>query len=101
MVRSLTSGVSGIQQFQGKLDVIGNNIANSNTYGFKSGRSDFEDSFSQTLQAAGGTNTLQIGSGVGTGAVRSLFFKGTINGTGVAGEIAVDGDGFLVLKDSV
>ena len=100
MVRSLTSGVSGIQQFQSKLDVIGNNIANSNTFGFKTGRADFEDSFSQSLQASGG-GTVQIGSGVGTGAVRSLFDQGTISRTGVSGDMAVDGEGFFVVRDPV
>jgi flagellar hook protein FlgE len=101
MIRSLTAGVSGIQQFQSKLDVIGNNIANSNTYGFKSGRTEFEDALSQSFQASGGVGTVQIGSGVGTGAVRSLFGQGTLQQTGVAGDMAVDGDGFFVVRDSI
>lgn len=99
MVRSLNSGVSGIQQFQGKLDVIGNNIANSNTLGFKSGRADFEDAFSQSL--SGGTNNIQIGSGVSTATVRSLFLQGTISRTLVPTDMAVQGDGFFVVRDSV
>lgn len=99
MVRSLNAGVSGIQQFQSKLDVIGNNIANSNTLGFKSGRADFEDTFSQTL--TGGTNQIQIGSGVATGSVRSLFNQGTISRTNVPTDVAIDGDGFFVVRDPV
>src|SRR5688500_15132613 len=99
MVRSLNSGVSGIQQFQGKLDVIGNNIANSNTLGFKSGRADFEDSFSQTL--SGGTNNIQIGSGVSTATVRSLFMQGTISRTLVPTDMAIEGDGFFSVRDPV
>ncbi len=99
MVRSLSSGVSGIEQFQNKLDVIGNNIANSNTLGFKTGRADFEDAFSQSLQSPSGTTSVQIGSGVTTGAVRSLFTDGGYTQTGVASDIAIQGDGFFVVKD--
>jgi len=101
MVRSLNSGVSGIQQFQGKLDVIGNNIANSNTFGFKTGRADFEDAFSQSLGSVGGPNTVQIGSGVTTGAVRSLFSDGDYASTGMPSDLAIKGDGFFEVKDPV
>jgi len=99
MVSSLTAGVSGIQQFQQKLDVIGNNIANSDTLGFKSGRADFEDTFSQTL--TGGSNSIQIGSGVSTGAVRSTFNQGTITPTSSPTDLAIDGDGFFLVRDTV
>ena len=78
MLRSLNSGVSGLQQFQGQMDVIGNNIANVNTTAFKSGRVQFADAFSQTLRssAAGGattssTTSLQIGTGVTTSAIQN------------------------------
>ena len=101
MVNSLSSGVSGIQQFQNQLDVIGNNIANSDTFGFKSGRADFEDSFSQNLQATGGPSSIQIGSGVSTGAVRANFEQGTLNATGIASDLAIKGDGYFVVKDAV
>jgi flagellar hook protein FlgE len=99
MVRSLNSGVSGIQQFQGKMDVIGNNIANSNTLGFKSGRADFEDTFSQSL--SGGTTNYQVGSGVATATVRSLFMQGTISRTMVPTDMAIEGDGFFIVRDPV
>lgn len=99
MVRSLNSGVSGIQQFQGKLDVIGNNIANSNTLGFKSGRADFEDTFSQSLN--GGTTNYQVGSGVSTATVRSLYTQGTISRTLVPTDNAIEGDGFFIVRDPV
>jgi flagellar hook protein FlgE len=99
MVSSLLAGVSGIQQFQGKLDVIGNNIANSNTLGFKGGRADFEDTFSQTI--SGGANNIQIGGGVTMGAVRSLFNQGTLTRTGVPTDMAVQGDGFFQVSDPV
>lgn len=100
MLRSLSSGVSGIQQFQGKLDVIGNNIANSNTLGYKSSRADFEDTFSQTMQMPGPTAGVQLGNGVTTGAVRSLFQQGTVTKTGLDSDMAIDGDGFFTVKDS-
>jgi flagellar hook protein FlgE len=99
MVRSLNSGVSGIQQFQTKLDVIGNNIANSNTLGFKSGRADFEDTFSQTL--TGGVTGIQVGSGVATGSVRQLFQQGVLTRTNVPTDMALDGDGFFVVRDPI
>ncbi|MGN6387257.1 MAG: flagellar hook-basal body protein [Verrucomicrobiota bacterium] len=100
MLRSLSSGVSGIQQFQGKLDVIGNNIANSSTLGFKAGRADFEDAFSQTMQTPGPTAGVQLGNGVTTGAVRSLFQQGTITKTGLDSDMAIDGDGFFSVKNA-
>ncbi|MFA6543933.1 MAG: flagellar hook-basal body complex protein [Limisphaerales bacterium] len=106
MMRSLSSGVSAIQQFQGQLDVIGNNISNSNTIAFKSGRMDFADSFSQTLAAAGagrGSNVAaqQIGSGVTTGGIHNQFTQGTVSTTGVSTDLALQGDGFFVVKDGI
>ena len=95
-----------MQQFQQRLDVIGNNISNVNTSGFKSARVDFEDSFSQTIQAAspGSANTstvagIQIGSGVSTGAIRNQFTQGAISRTGVQTDLAVSGEGFFVVRD--
>jgi flagellar hook protein FlgE len=100
MVSSLYSGVSGIQQFQSQLDVIGNNIANSDTYGYKSGRADFEDAFSNSMQSGGGSSQIQIGSGVVTGAIRSNFDQGAIARTGVASDLAIKGDGYFMVKDA-
>lgn len=107
MLRALNSGVSGIQQFQNKLDVIGNNIANSNTIAYKAARSDFADAFSQTLQVSSASSSganqpgMQVGSGVTTSAVRNLFTQGALNRTGVGTDLAIDGDGFFVVRDSV
>jgi flagellar hook protein FlgE len=106
MIRSLNSGVSGIQQFQEKMDVIGNNIANVNTTGFKSARVDFADAFSDTLRqsssatgTSSGTPSLQIGSGVSTSAVRNIYTQGAITTTGYQTDMAISGDGFFVVKD--
>ena len=103
MVRSLNSGVSGIQQFQGKLDVIGNNISNASTTGYKKARADFEDAFSQTLKVPGASTGagIQVGSGVLTGAVRSIFNQGTITPTYRNTDLAVSGDGFFVVRDPI
>lgn len=105
MLRALSSGVSGIQQFQNRLDVIGNNIANSNTIAFKSARTDFADAFSQTLQVSSASSSgsgqagMQVGSGVVTAAVKNLFTQGAVNRTGVGTDLAIDGDGFFIVKD--
>lgn len=108
MIRSLNAGVSGIHQFQTRLDVIGNNIANSSTLGFKAGRADFGDSFSQTLQAssggAGGRGSLpgqQVGSGVTTTAIRNIFNQGSVNQTYVNSDLAINGEGYFMVKDPV
>jgi flagellar hook protein FlgE len=102
MLRSLTSGVSGIQQFQEQLDVIGNNIANSNTYGFKAARADFADSFSDTVGSAANGSIAQVGSGVTTGTIRSLFEQnGTVTPTGGKTDMAIQGEGFFTVRDPV
>ena len=108
MIRSLNSGVSGIQNFQQQMDVIGNNIANVNTVAFKSGRTDFADSFSQTLRdssAANGSNSgtppIQVGLGVTTTATKNRFTQGTFSLTGVKTDLAVSGDGFFIVRDPV
>lgn len=95
-----------MQQFQQELDVIGNNIANVNTTGYKSAQVDLQDSFSQTLQAAApgtgnssGVAGIQIGSGVSTAAIRNQFTQGAISPTGVQTDLAISGDGFFVVRD--
>jgi flagellar hook protein FlgE len=108
MIRSLTSGISGMQQFQQRLDVIGNNISNVNTTGYKSARVDFQDAFSQTMQASSPTSGnssavagIQVGSGVATGAIRNQFTQGAVTRTGVATDLALDDAGFFIVKDPI
>jgi len=107
MLRALNSGVSGMQQFQNRLDVIGNNIANSNTTAFKSARVDFADAFSQTLQvssaAASGAGSagMQIGSGVTTASIKNLFKQGALNLTGIETDLAISGGGFFVVRNPI
>lgn len=108
MIRSLTTGISGLQNFQGEMDVISNNIANVNTVAYKSARVDFADSFSQTLRGssaangdASGTPPIQIGSGVTTAATKNLFTQGALARTGLQTDIAISGDGFFIVRDPV
>lgn len=108
MLRSLNSGVSGLKGFQTKLDVIGNNIANVNTVGFKKGRVVFEDLFSQTVKAAtrptaetGGTNPIQVGLGVRVGSIDTVHTPGSPTTTNIGTDLYIDGDGFFMVKNDV
>jgi flagellar hook protein FlgE len=97
MIGSFQTGVSGLQQFQQDLEVIGNNIANVDTTGFKGSRVDFADALSQNLNSGG--MPMQVGTGVVTAAIKGLFNQGMINNTGVATDLAVAGRGYFVVRD--
>ena len=107
MLRSLFSGISGLRAHQTMLDVTGNNIANVNTAGFKSGMTVFEDTLSQMLQAAGapagsngGTNPAQVGLGVKVAGISTNFGQGAAQNTGKATDLMLQGDGmFMLTKD--
>lgn len=95
-----------MQQFQQRMDVIGNNIANVNTMGYKSARSEIAESFSQTLRTAtagSATSTsipgVQVGLGATTSTVRTLFTPGAIEQTDVATDLAISGEGFFIVKE--
>lgn len=102
MLRSMYSGISGLRNFQTKLDVIGNNIANVNTYGFKKGRTIFKDLISQTVAGAsgpgdsrGGVNPKQVGLGSQIAAIDTLHTGGSTQFTGNTLDLAIAGDGFF------
>ena len=106
MLRSLFSGVSGLRAHQTMLDVVGNNIANVNTTGFKASSVEFEDTLSQALRAAGapqgaqgGTNPAQVGLGVQVGAINTTFTQGPAETTGVDTDLMIQGDGFFIVND--
>lgn len=106
MMRSLYSGVTGLRNHQTKMDVIGNNIANVNTIGYKSSRVIFQDIYSQTIKPAstsgggtGGTNPQQIGLGVQVATIDVMHTKGTPQYTGYALDLSIDGDGYFVISD--
>jgi flagellar hook protein FlgE len=106
MLTALSSAVSGLDAYQEQMDIIGNNIANLNTTGYKSATGNLVDSFSDTLQAAtaatgndNATDAIQIGTGVMTGSVTNDWSEGAINSTGVASNLAISGNGFFVVQD--
>jgi len=106
MMRSLYSAVSALRAHQTRMDVIGNNIANVNTYGFKKSRATFQDIFYQTLRSGsepsanlGGTNPQQIGLGAGLGTIDTFHTQGTAAPTGRGTDLMIQGDGFFVLTD--
>src|SRR5690348_2054235 len=100
LLTSLTSAVSGLIGFQEQMDVIGNNIANVDTTGYKSANTTFADSFSNTLRVAtgatsttSGSSSIQIGTGVSVTSTPSNWTQGAINTTGAASNLAVSGNG--------
>ena len=109
MLRSLYSGVTGLRNHQTKMDVIGNNIANVNTIGYKSSRVAFQDIYSQTIQTAtapqaggnglGGVNPQQIGLGVSVGSIDVMHTRGAPEYTGAPLDLSIDGDGFFIVSD--
>ena len=105
MMRSLYSGVSGLQNHQIRMDVIGNNISNVNTVGFKKGRVNFHDLISQNLSGAarptdevGGVNPKQVGLGMTVAAIDTIHTQGSLQTTGVISDLAVQGNGFYVMR---
>ncbi|GAB4171501.1 MAG: flagellar hook protein FlgE [Calditrichia bacterium] len=106
LMRSLFAGTSGLRNHQTMIDVIGNNIANINTVGFKLGRVSFSETFAQTLRGTtqplsniGGTNPIQVGLGMSLSTIDTLFIQGNIETTGQVTDLAIEGDGFFVLSD--
>ncbi len=106
MMRSLWAGVSGLENHQTRMDVLGNNIANVNTNGFKKGRVTFQDMLSQTLSGAakptdevGGVNPQQVGLGMMVSTIDTIHTQGSLQSTGVMTDVALQGNGFFVLKD--
>ena len=106
MMRSLYAGVSGMQNHQTRLDVIGNNVANVNTTGFKRGRVNFQDMISQQMSGAaspttevGGVNPKEVGLGVTVAAIDTVFTQGNLQTTGVSTDVAIQGNGFFVMKN--
>ncbi|MFW6138146.1 MAG: flagellar hook protein FlgE [Spirochaetota bacterium] len=104
MMRSLYSGVSGLRNHQVRMDVLGNNISNVNTYGFKKSRVAFQDILSQTVAGAsaptaqkGGVNPKQVGLGMNIASIDRIFTQGSLQTTGLNLDLAIQGDGFFVM----
>ncbi len=108
LIGTLTSGISAMRSFTKGLEVIGNNIANVNTTGFKASTTSFSDSFSNTLRASApsnGANTnqsaTQIGTGVRLSQINTRFTQGGLTTTGVPTDLAISGNGFFLVRNQV
>ena len=105
MMRSLYSGVSGLQNHQVRMDVIGNNVSNVNTNGFKRGRVNFQDMISQQMSGAakptdelGGVNPKEVGLGMTIATIENVFTQGNLQTTGISTDLAIQGNGYFVMK---
>ncbi|MFP4461885.1 MAG: flagellar hook-basal body complex protein, partial [Thermotogota bacterium] len=109
MMRSMFSGISGLKGFQSSMDVIGNNISNVNTVGFKVSRTTFQSMLNQTVVGSkspeeggrGGTNAMQIGLGSQIGSIGKIMTQGSFQNTGKKTDLGLQGDGFFVLSDGI
>lgn len=106
MMRSLFSAVSGLQNHQTRMDVIGNNVSNVNTTGFKKGRVTFQDILSQTVSGAakptderGGINPQQVGLGMNVSSIDTIMTQGSLQTTGKNTDLAITGEGFFVMQE--
>ncbi|MBK5224937.1 MAG: flagellar hook protein FlgE, partial [Acidimicrobiia bacterium] len=107
MIRSLFSAISGLRNHQTMMDVVGNNISNVNTTGFKSSTTVFQDVLSQVVrgggaatEALGGTNPAQVGLGSRVAAITTNYGQGALQRTGRATDLAIQGDGFFVVEQA-
>lgn len=107
MLRSMYSGIGGMRGFQTKLDVIGNNVANVNTIGFKKSRVMFQDILSQTMSGgsasqdnAGGTNPKQVGLGSTIAAIDTIHTGGNLQTTNKPSDVGIEGNGYFVVEDA-
>ncbi|MGB9813189.1 MAG: flagellar hook protein FlgE [Thermovenabulum sp.] len=106
MMRSMFAGVTGLRNHQIKMDVIGNNIANVNTIGYKKSRVTFQEALAQTIRGAsapqnarGGTNPMQVGLGMNIGAIDTIHTPSSLETTGNMTDLAIEGDGFFIVTD--
>jgi flagellar hook protein FlgE len=107
LIGTLTSGVSALRTFSKGLEVIGNNIANINTTGYKSSNATFADSFSNTLRASAPSNgttssqsAIQVGTGVQLASITTNFSQGALTSTGNVTDLGISGQGFFIVKDA-
>jgi len=102
MIRSLFSGVSSMKSHQVRMDVVGNNIANVNTSGYKAGRANFQDTLYQTIKSGGkSTNPAQAGLGINVASINTFMKPGALQSTGRNLDLAINGSGFFKVTDGV
>ena len=94
LLTALSSGTTGLESSSLELSVVGDNIANANTIGFKGGRAAFEDALTQTV--IGGTGEIGLGSRLQS--VQKILTQGALNSTGIATDLALQGNGFFIVK---
>jgi flagellar hook protein FlgE len=106
MMKALFAAIAGLQNHITYMDVVGNNIANVNTQGFKASRVTFQDMLTQTIsgasaptEARGGTNPQQVGLGMKIGGVDVLHTQGSLQATGRNTDFAIQGSGFFIMRD--
>ncbi len=106
MMKALFAAIAGLQNHITYMDVVGNNIANVNTQGFKASRVTFQDMLTQTLSGAsaptetrGGTNPQQVGLGIKIGGIDVLHTQGSLQATGRNTDFAIQGSGFFIMQD--
>lgn len=107
LTSAMNTALTGLTASQQRLDVIGNNISNVNTLGYKADRTIFQNQLSRTMARGsapngvlGGTNPMQVGLGVTTAAIQKDFTNGSIDPTGISSDVAIQGSGFFVLQNS-
>ena len=105
MLKSMYSGISGMKSNQTKMDVVGNNVANASTTAFKKSSVRFSDTLNQTVifasqpgNSLGGVNPGQVGAGVKVSSITKNMLQGSLQQTGIASDMAIDGDGFFVVQ---
>ena len=108
MLRSMYSGIAGMRGFQTQLDVVGNNIANVNTTGYKKARTTFQDMMSQTTSGAseptnvrGGINAIQVGLGSQLGSIDNIHTQGNRQTTNRVLDMALEGDGMFIFGTNI
>ena len=106
MMASLFAGVSGLRNHMLRMNLVGDNIANINTIGYKTGRTTFREALVQTLRGpgratalTGGSNPVQLGLGMSVGTVDNIFSQGALETTGQLTDLALQGSGFFILSD--
>lgn len=100
MIRSLYAGVSGMKNHQVRMDVVGNNIANVNTTGYKAARANFQDTLYQTIRSGGkSTNPAQVGLGINVASINNFMKSGALQSTGRTMDLAINGSGFFRVTD--
>ena len=108
MMMSMFSSVSGLKAHQTRMDVIGNNIANVNTVGFKGSRTTFQEIFSQTISGSsapdtatgrGGTNPMQIGLGMNVDSIDVQMTRGSVQRTESPTDLSIEGEGFFIIRN--